>query len=634
MTLRVVRVRPDLPAIDRSFDYLVPDALAHQISVGAIVRIPLHGRRVRGWVVQDFVEPETEISRILPLLKVVGAGPPPEILDLGRWAAHRWIGPDVSFFGSASAPNAVAPNAVAPNAVAPNAVPASSIGEGGLVSSGESDSRLRVIAWPPSMDRRPLIDGLLPATGSSIVIVPDVGRLNSLIKYLTRAGRVVHVMHATRSAAERTLAWSEARNGNCVIVGGRGAVWAPVPDLAAMIVLDESDDALQEERSPTWHARDVAIERARRSGIACTLVAAIPSAIAVSLVGSVERPDRSDEVAGWARVEVVDLRDEAPGQGLLTNALAKALHRCVDAGERALLVMNRKGRARLLACGACSELARCEGCGAAVVEVQSELTVAPLQNEVATNEVSSSEVSRSLLCPVCSTSRPWLCAGCGSTRLRVLRSGVSRVRDDLAALLPRSTVLDVDASTDVDLAALRNADVLVGTEAVLHRAPHDRPVGLVAFLDLDQELLAPRHRAAEQSATLLARSARLLGPRSEARRLLLQTRLPEHDVIRAVCEADPSIAWISETRRRESLSYPPFGALAQLRGVEEAVAYAANTLRTSAGVTVLGPVASGASFECLVRCRDSEALSGALLAVVAAARALGRMRIEVDPARV
>jgi len=618
MTLRVVRVRPDLPAIDRSFDYLVPDALAHQISVGAIVRIPLHGRRVRGWVVEDFVQPETEISRILPLLKVVGAGPPPEILDLGRWAAHRWIGPDVSFFGSASPPNAVVPNAVVPSF--------SSGGES--ASQGSSESRLRVIAWPPSMDRRPLIDGLLPATGSSIVIVPDVGRLNSLIKYLTRAGRVVHVMHATRTAAERTLAWSEARNGNCVIVGGRGAVWAPVPDLAAMIVLDESDDALQEERSPTWHARDVAIERARRCGVACTLVAAIPSAVAVSLVEDVERPERSDESAGWARVEVVDLRDEAPGQGLLTEALARSLHKCVDAGERALLVMNRKGRARLLACGACNELARCEGCGAAVVEVQSGETSA------VSTDSSAAEVSRSLLCPVCSTSRAWLCAGCGSTRLRVLRSGVSRIRDDLAALLPRSTVLDVDASTDVDLAALRDADVLVGTEAVLHRAPHDRPVGLVAFLDLDQELLAPRHRAAEQSATLLARAARLLGPRSEARRLLLQTRLPEHDVIRAVSEADPSIAWISETKRRESLSYPPFGALAQLRGVEEAVAYAANMLRSLPGVTVLGPVASGASFECLVRCPDSEELSEALLAVNPGARALGRMRVEIDPARV
>jgi primosomal protein N' (replication factor Y) (superfamily II helicase) len=436
------------------------------------------------------------------------------------------------------------------------------------------------------------------------------------------------VMHATRTAAERTLAWSEARNGNCVIVGGRGAVWAPVPDLAAMIVLDESDDALQEERSPTWHARDVAIERARRCGVACTLVAAIPSAVAVSLVEDVERPERSDESAGWARVEVVDLRDEAPGQGLLTEALARSLHKCVDAGERALLVMNRKGRARLLACGACNELARCEGCGAAVVEVQSGETSA------FSTDSSAAEVSRSLLCPVCSTSRAWLCAGCGSTRLRVLRSGVSRIRDDLAALLPRSTVLDVDASTDVDLAALRDADVLVGTEAVLHRAPHDRPVGLVAFLDLDQELLAPRHRAAEQSATLLARAARLLGPRSEARRLLLQTRLPEHDVIRAVSAADPSIAWISETKRRESLSYPPFGALAQLRGVEEAVAYAANMLRSLPGVTVLGPVASGASFECLVRCADSEALSGALLAVNPGARALGRMRVEIDPARV
>ena len=211
---------------------------------------------------------------------------------------------------------------------------------------------------------------------------------------------------------------------------------------------------------------------------------------------------------------------------------------------------------------------------------------------------------------------------------------MSRIRDDLAALLPRSTVLDVDASTEVDLALLRNADVLVGTEAVLHRAPNDRPVGLVAFLDLDQELLAPRHRAAEQAATLLARAARSLGPRSDARRLLLQTRLPEHDAIKAALEADPSLAWIGETKRRSSLGYPPFGALAQLRGVKDAVEYAASSLRSVSGVTVLGPVASGASFECLIRCADSETLSGALLEILPGARLLGRMRVEVDPARV
>src|SRR3954454_13917306 len=104
---RVVRVRPDLTAVTREFDYEVPDVLGGLVRVGTIVRIPLHGRKVRGWVVADPVVPDSAVGRLLPISKVVGAGPPPEILDLCRWTARRWAGRDVALFRAASPPNAV-----------------------------------------------------------------------------------------------------------------------------------------------------------------------------------------------------------------------------------------------------------------------------------------------------------------------------------------------------------------------------------------------------------------------------------------------------------------------------------------------------------------------------------------------
>ena len=139
-----------------------------------------------------------------------------------------------------------------------------------------------------------------------------------------------------------------------------------------------------------------------------------------------------------------------------------------------------------------------------------------------------------LHCAECGTERPLVCLHCHGSTFRAVRPGITRVRDDLAALLPRVEVASVDTATD----AVPDVPVLIGTEAVLHRIPVGDPataVGLVAYLELDQELLAPRARAAEQALWLLVRGARLLGgpTTAEPGRLLLQTRLPDHEVVRA-----------------------------------------------------------------------------------------------------
>jgi primosomal protein N' (replication factor Y) len=555
------------------------------IRVGTIVRIPLHGRRVRGWVVAESVTPETDVDRLLPIAKVVGAGPPPELLELGRWTARRWVGSEVALFRAASPPNAVR-----------EPWPART------VYATPPGFAVEVVAFPPAADRRDLIAQHLAAQGSSLVLVPEGARLGALVRDLERRGRRVLVLGAGLDDAARTRAWSLSRGGDVVVVGGRTAVWAPVPDLAAVVVLDEADEAYQEERNPTWHARDVVVERARRVGAPVALVGPVPSPEAQVLAASVTRPSTTVERAGWPLVEIVDLRAEPPGHGLLTDRLAQALRRTVDAGDRAVCVLNRKGRARLLTCAACSTIAACERCDAAVIE----------------------SAAGELTCPRCATARPMICLACHHTKLRASRLGVQKLRDALAALLPRTEIAWLDAS----VVEAPDAPVIVGTEAVLHRvAPR-----LAAFLDVDQELFAHRVRANQQAATLVARAARVVGARARGGRMLLQTHHPDHPVLEWALHADPSTVMTSERERRELLGYPPFAAVAELSGEADAVRTALDAVPPT--VRVLGPAEQGSGLAALVFAADPDALADGLAAAARVGRAVGRLRIAVDPPRI
>jgi primosomal protein N' (replication factor Y) (superfamily II helicase) len=571
---RACRVLPDVTAVDRAFDYSVPDPLAAVVRVGAIVRVPLHGRRVRGWVIEDDVDPDA--STLLDLIAVVSAGPPPDVVDLTAWVARRWAGPRVAVLRSASAPNHVAPlartTASAPLAAA-------------------SERVVRIVRRAPLFDRRAQVADLCPADGSTIVCVADAGRSRALASFLSDRGRNVALLHSFESDAARTEGWRRASAGNCVVVGGRIAALAPVPDLRAAIVVDDADEALQEERSPTWHARDVLAERAVRAGVSFFVCSPAPTVEAIVSAGSGAADAASSDVeaGGWPRVQIVDRREEPPGSGLLSESLATALH---HASGPAVCVLNRRGRFRLLVCPSCSHLVRWDR----------------------------------------PDERPLVCPECGATKLRVLRAGVARVREELEALVPGARVVDVDTAT----ADVPEADILVGTEAVLHRSSirRRRPT-LVAYLDLDQELLAPRYRAAAQAHWLLTRGAQLLAGRSRADSLLLvQTRIPDHVVVQALARGEPSLVAEAEVEYRRTLAYPPFGALAELAGAGEPLAAAVDALREldvqATGVLAFGPTDDRA----LVHGPDWDVLANALGRALAAGRAIGRVRAVVDPARV
>jgi len=213
-----------------------------------------------------------------------------------------------------------------------------------------------------------------------------------------------------------------------------------------------------------------------------------------------------------------------------------------------------------------------------------------------------------------------VCAGCGSTRLKALRIGTARAREDLERLAGRP-VGEVNSATR----ELPGVEVLVGTEALLHRLDPARGIKAVAFLDFDQELLAPRVRAASEALALLALASRLV--RGARGRVLVQTRVPDHPVLAAASRGDPSLA--EDPEQRLALGFPPYAAVAIVHGsaAPEYVAQLAGPLQSGGPVQVLGPDRD----RWLVKAPDQAALSDALAAV--SRPATGTLRIAVDPAR-
>jgi primosomal protein N' (replication factor Y) len=577
----VARVVPDVTGLDKQFDYLVPAALVPQVQVGSLVRVPLHGRRVGGFVVAiGDPDPAIPLDKLKAITKVSGIGPGADIHALARWASIRWAARRVRpFLVAASPPTMVTrvPAARRSSAAVPDPVHA---GAGRLLGVGGGVLRL-----PPTADELPVVLAAC-RLGPVLVVVPAVDAARVLAARLRRSGREVALLPDD---------WAAARGGVDVVIGSRAAAWGPCDGLAAVVVLDEHDEALQEERTPTWHARDVLIERARRAGVPCLLVSPCPSVTALAWAGDrFVRPTTVDERAAWPVLEIVDRSREEPWKtSLVTGPLIRQLS---DHDKTVVCVLNTPGRSRLVACRGCTALQRCESCEAAV---------------------SLTDDSR-FVCARCHTERPVVCQACGATAMKNVRPGVTRVREELEAAARRPVVAVTGDSDEV----VPDAGVYVGTEAVLHRVRH---ADVVAFLDMDAELLAPRYRAAEQAMTLLVRGARLAGPRSGGGRLLVQTFLPRHEVLQAALLADPGRLAAHEARTRAELGFPPSSALASMdgNGADEIAA----SLRAEGVVEVAGP-SQGVY---LLRADDWMELGRALDTVPRPPRT--RVRIAVDPPR-
>jgi primosomal protein N' (replication factor Y) (superfamily II helicase) len=543
---RVVRVRTEVAAVAKTFDYAVPAGWGDEVQVGTRVRAPFHGRTVRGWVVDEEVGTPAGVD-LLPLKSWLGWGPPPSLVALAEWAAWRWAGPASFFLRSAS------PETIVRALPTPPALPdadadlraAPEPGDGTPDGLDLAQAGVTVVRQPPLTDPMGLVLSVVgdprvrARAGSVLVLVPSTGWAERLTARLERRG------------CPTAGSWEHARAGWPVVVGNRAGAWAPVPRLAAVVVLDAHDAAYREESAPTYSAVDLLVERARRENVPCLLVSPVPPvALAARPALRTVAPTRPAERAGWPILERVDRRGADPRSGMFSEEFVRLAHSVLENDEaRArgplVCVYNRTGGARLLACRHCGELARCDRCGAAAAQPRGE------------------EVLR---CPRCDETRPVVCAACGRLRMKTLRAGVSRLREELVALLG-AEVGEVAGPRGAGVESpLPRTPVLVGTEAVLHRV---RRAAAVAFLDVDLHLLAPRLSATEDTLALFVRAARLVGVRNTAApwaRMQAQTRVPDHPLLQAVALGDPTAVLAEEEAIRRTSGLPPFAALAVVSG--------------------------------------------------------------------
>ena len=441
------------------------------------------------------------------------------MVALAEWAAWRWAGP-LSRGAHRASPERKVLTLPAPPprpVLDPDARPP---GRGGVARRS-----FREVARRSFRSRRPptltvVLAALSVSSGPVLVLVPSVGWAERLRARLARRG------------IPATGEWAEAAAGWPVVVGSRGAAFAPLPRLGAAVVLDADDQAYREERSPHFDAATVAAERARRDGAPCLLTSAAPT-VALMHGSRIAELPRDIERAGWGRLHVIDRRGADPRTGLYSEELVRLLR---GAPDRAVAVLNRRGRAKLLACARCGEIATCERCGQSVAENDGRL-----------------------VCPACGAGRPVVC--------RVVRA----LEDEGAAARREPGPRGAGALLGVEVAEVAgpfegpvpDAPVVVGTEAVLHRV---RRASVVAFLDFDLHLLAPRLGAGEESLALLARASRLVGGRGTPRAgvVAVQTRLPDHEVLRAAVSGHAGPFLEAEAALRRELSLPPFRALAEL----------------------------------------------------------------------
>lgn len=516
-----------MSGIDKTFDYLVPVSLIDAVSVGDKVRIILHGRRVGGWIVAlgehgsaEFNEVPRE--KLVDIAKHSGQAVASHLVPLAVDIAQHYCGPLRAVLQSASAPRVTRSRAMARHGkfAVPDDVFAS--------IRQTDDAQIHVVTIQP-LDSVLSLVAALAVRGPVLVVCPTVRMAMLGAASLRRRGCTVALMPDD---------WDQGLDGVDVAIGARSAVWAPLAGISSIVVVDEHDDSLKEERVPTWHVREVAIRRAEMEKASCYLCSPLLSVEAMSLVSSNKAVHI--EVAstqGWPTIEVADLND-VPVAGSLASSEMLQLVR--QRGESVLCILNTKGKARLLACAKCRTLARCSQCQAAMSAVDSQ----------------------HLHCDLCDNTVDAVCDHCGRTSFRVLRAGIGRLREEIAKASGRE-VVEVDATTEV-LDLSKHDGVYVGTEALLHRVSGAQHV---VMLDFDAEIMAPRATAARDAAALIVRAARVVGRHGT---ILLQTRNTNHDLVSALSRLDVDESALGEWQEkdlalRQLLSLPPFTFMARLR---------------------------------------------------------------------
>ena len=431
----------------------------------------------------------------------------------------------------------------------------------GVTGSGKTEIYLQAIA-------RMLEEGK-----GAIVLVPEIALTPQTVRrFAGRFGDLVAVLHSALSDGERYDEWHRIRTGAArVVVGPRSAVFAPVANLGLIVVDEEHDPSYKQEETPRYHARDVAVVRARLEGARVVLGSATPSLESWlnAQTGKYSLASVPARVAGRAlpTVHLVNMEDEMARIGhlpIFSAALLDAIHRRLENGEQTILFLNRRGYSRILECPACNWVAECPDCSV------------PYTYHRADN---------CLRCHVCGgwMHVPASCPDCHGTDFSYTGIGTQRAESALHRCFPHAHILRMDAdstsrkmSHDDILSAFRagKADVLLGTQMIAKGLDFPN-VTLVGVLNADVSLHRPDPRASERTYQLLAQVSGRAGRAEKPGEVYIQTFSPDAPAIAAAASDKGFAAFASaELEDRKSAYLPPYCRLATLvfRAKDEALA--------------------------------------------------------------
>lgn len=441
-----------------------------------------------------------------------------------------------------------------------------------------------------------LIDYVMRRGDQALFLVPEIALTTQLTRRLQHVfGDRVIIYHSKFSDGERVEIWRRLLHSNepCVVIGARSAIFLPFARIGLVIVDEEHESSYKQfDPSPRYNARDAAIMLASMHGAKTVLGSATPSVEtyykAVSgKYGLVSLTRRYEDVA-LPETEVVDLsRERAKGRviGSFAQLTVERARKSIAEGKQVIFFHNRRGYAPMARCKACAFVPKCDHCDVSLTYHRSP---------------------ESLVCHYCGATYPVMkvCPSCGEPAIEIVGYGTERVEDEVASLFPdsRITRMDLDTTRNKDSYARiindfseHKSDILVGTQMVT-KGLDFADVDLVGVINADTLIHYPDFRAAERAFNMLEQVAGRAGRRDATGKVMIQTREPDHPVIRYVCDHDYLGFYAGELEERRAFAYPPFSRVINIyikhRDAGRLSAFAQNyatRLRSLFGNRVNGP---------------------------------------------
>jgi primosomal protein N' (replication factor Y) len=403
---------------------------------------------------------------------------------------------------------------------------------------------------------------VLEAGRSAILLVPEIGLTPAVAADLHQIfGDEVAILHSALSDRERAEQWHRIKRGDArMVVGTRSAVFAPVADLALIIVDEEHDSSYKQEETPRYHARDIAVMRAKMASAVVVLGSATPSLESYfnakkNKYTLVELPDRVER-RPLPDVEIIDMRQEFQDTGheqVISRKLAAEIKERIDRKEQVMVLLNRRGYSPVVLCRTCGKKLECQNCAIALTHHKRE---------------------HKMVCHYCGFTAPVpkACVHCGSEYVYFLGTGSEKLEELLHGMFPQARIARLDRDTvrsHEDFERALNAlnegeiDLLVGTQMIAKG--HDiHGVTLVGVVGADVALGLPDFRAAERTFQLLTQVAGRAGRGQTPGKVVLQTYFQDHYAVQYAARHDFIGFYEKELQFRSWMHYPPYSALANV----------------------------------------------------------------------